>query len=221
MNRASLLMRPASSTSWTPRWPTSGRCASIVLACFLCMHALLMPAPAWLRNRFRCRTVRNAPHLLRDLRVSCLCQAVRLAACVQVLNCIDYLHKFGYSKEQVGNCYHDVSGVRHIPNTYQSTTWVDNPTCTLYMLLLSLRHIGCGVASPAVCWWPMPFLDMTAISLHANRHRCTCCCPAARRRAASPALWTPPTPAPPWLFPWPSSTRCAVGAVALHGLAAQ
>lgn len=43
-------------------------------------------------------------------------KAVRPAACVQVLNCIDYLHKFGYSKEQVGSCHHDVSGIASVAN---------------------------------------------------------------------------------------------------------
>lgn len=48
--------------------------------------------------------------------------------------------------------------------------------------------------------------------------RCTCCCPAARRRAASPASWTRPTPALRSPSRWPSSTRCAAPPVLLHCL---
>jgi hypothetical protein len=117
-HRASPSTRPASSTSWTPQWPTSVRCGRVVLLPFLCMHALLMPVVVLLQ----CQS-----HVLQNLartivgtcfetcrRAACS-NAVRPAACAQVLNCIDYLHKFGYSKEQVGGYYHDVFGVRHIP----------------------------------------------------------------------------------------------------------
>lgn len=51
--------------------------------------------------------------------VSCLQQCC--APCLQVLNCIDYLHKFGYSKEQVSACPSQPYGV-------QGTAPVDTPT---------------------------------------------------------------------------------------------
>jgi hypothetical protein len=58
-----------------------------------------------LRLCCRLASVARTSTLLGICFETCRCEtcsnAVRPAACVQVLNCIDYLHKFGYSKEQV------------------------------------------------------------------------------------------------------------------------
>jgi hypothetical protein len=100
MHRASLLMRRVGSTSWTPQSPTSARCGSLLLLHLV--HTRVADVSVCLAAD---SLVAELPHCLAHAVETCRWEtrsnAVRPAACVQVLNCIDYLHKFGYSKEQV------------------------------------------------------------------------------------------------------------------------
>lgn len=66
------------------------------------------------QTRSWCRTSTLLGTCSETCRWETCSNAVRPAACVQVLNCIDYLYKFGYSKEQVGACPQQLSGARRI-----------------------------------------------------------------------------------------------------------
>lgn len=106
-----------------------------------------------------------------------------------VLNCIDYLSKFGYTKEQVGGGR--VMGAKrgHSRGAGQETR-----------LGVSGAWHPCSVNLRRLCPHPRLMVTLTSPPAQPPLRRCTCCCPVAPVRVASAALWMCPML---WL-PWPS-----------------